>query len=94
VVEVIRERVSLFDARSRAYVEWQTKVLAGFIASTAQTEDGARKLHKAAEGLSMLPSDDTAPVEDPSKPAGPIPAEARVGSFEKLSGFFGGALAH
>lgn len=81
-MEVIRERTSLVDARHRAYIEWQTKVLAGFIASTAQSEKGARALHKAAQSLSMSP--DSQSSDDVSVP----PNEPRVGSYERLSGLF------
>lgn len=89
MVEVIRERTSLADARTRAYVEWQTKAITGFIASTAQSEKGARELHKAAERLSMMPASDGPDGEPVRAPV----AEPRPGSFERLGGFFGGGMA-
>lgn len=86
MVETIRERVSLTQAYARAQIEWQTRILAGFIATTVQSEKAARELQKAAQGLSMLPAEepDAAPQEAPAP---------RAGSFEKLGALFGGGLA-
>lgn len=90
MVEAIRERMSLAQALTRAQVEWQTKVLAGFISSTVQSEKAARELQKAAQGLSMMPDDED--DVDPSL-ASPQAPEPRAGSYEKLAGLFGGGMA-
>lgn len=86
MIEAIRERVSLAQALARAQVEWQTKILAGFLSSTVQSEKAARELHKAAQSLSMLPDDDDASDAAPQAP------EPRAGSYEKLAGLFGGGM--
>ena len=77
-MDVIRERVSVAEAKERSYIEWQTRALASFIASTSMSEKGAKQLMQAAEKLSMLP-----PEESEQKP------EPRKGSFERLGGLFG-----
>jgi hypothetical protein len=87
VVEAIRERVSLAQALTRAQIEWQTKILAGFISSTVQSPKAAKELHQAVQTLTMMPGEDDA---DSSLPA--PTAEPRVGSFEKLAGLFGGGM--
>lgn len=87
MVEAIRERVSLSQALTRAQIEWQTKILAGFISSTVQSPKAAKELHQAVQTLTMMPEDDDT---DPSLQASAV--EPRAGSFEKLAGLFGGGM--
>lgn len=97
-METIRERISVADARQRSYIEWQTKILAGFISSTVQSEKGMHELHKAAMSLSMFSeSENSEPDSSESGKPGtmkPQVIEPRTGSFEKLSGFFRGGSSH
>lgn len=100
IVDVIRERMSMEDTKQRTYIEWQTRALASFMAANAQSEKGAKKMQEAAEKLSILPQDGseqqsrrqapptTEHLEHPERVQAP---QGKQGSFEKLSGIFGGA---
>lgn len=84
MVEAIRERTSIAQALTRAQIEWQTKILAGFIASTAMDAKASRELHKAVSAISMFPEDEETQSSS---------TEPRAGSYEKLSAMFGGGMA-
>ncbi len=104
VSEAIAERRSVEAATERVRIEWQTKVLASFIAQTVDSEKQASALLKAADKLSMhRPPEENArpapPTVSPSAPASdgdattspPVSgASARPGAFERLMAGFGG----
>lgn len=70
ITKVIAQRLDATERLKRAYITWQTKALAGFIAAGSM---GGDQLVKQAQQLSMEPEDD--------KPPEPSP-----GSFERLAG--------
>lgn len=90
-MEVVRERQSLEAARERVYIEWQTKVLAAFIARTVQSEKGASAMLKEAAGLSLFkPPPSPTPPDVVAGSTGPLTeASARPGSYERLVAGFG-----
>jgi len=106
VVEAIRERVSVEQARERVYLEWQTRALASFIAQTVDSPKAAKKLLEAAGHLSLNPDPDAKRSPSPVRPEpvtdvevvrpGEPPDEstvasgARLGSFERLAAGMGG----
>jgi hypothetical protein len=73
--------LSVEDAKSRLYLEWQTRALATFIAATAMSSDGSKELQRAAMNLSIIP-------EEPEETTSPSVIEPLPGSFEKLMGIF------
>lgn len=84
-------------ARERVHIEWQTKVLASFIAQTVQSEKGARELLKEVERLSLFKQPEgeksTRPADSSAGSNGAAPvsgASARPGSYERLMAGFGG----
>ena len=99
-MDVVRERVSLEQARVRVHLEWQTRALCSFLAQTVDSPKAAKKLLEVAGELSLSPQPVTqqsarpvAPVVDvevvragqPPVPGVEIPATARPGSFERLA---------
>jgi len=100
IVDVVRERQSLEQARVRVHLEWQTRALCSFLAQTVDSPKAAKKLLEVAGQLSLTPQPATqqssrpvAPVTDvkvvragqPPDPGVEISAAARPGSFERLA---------
>ena len=104
IVDVVRERVSLEQARVRVHLEWQTRALCSFLAQTVDSPKAAKKLLEVAGQLSLIPQPATQQSARPVAPAGEvdvvragqppdpgveIPATARPGSFERLAAGLG-----
>lgn len=80
VIQAIGERRDGQQDLRLRLVEWQTKILASFMANLAHDEKSAKALLKAARDLRLRAPDPDVPVEDRAPP----------GSFEKLRAGFGG----
>lgn len=51
--EVIAERRSIREATEKSLIEWQTKVLASFFATNAQSRKAAEQITEAANNISI-----------------------------------------
>lgn len=81
ILEAIRHRLTQDEHRKLVLLEWQTKVLSSFIATTAFTDkDGHKVLAEAVEAIHLLPR----PKEQPK------PKEPEPGSYERMMGMLGG----
>jgi hypothetical protein len=80
ITQAIAERRDDTELVKRLYIEWQTKVLAAFIAHTAMDGESAKALSREAAKLRML--------DDEEETAESL--EPQVGSYEALVGGLGG----
>jgi hypothetical protein len=85
VLATVQKRRDAEDRARLAVVEWQTRALASFIASTAFTDKkGHEKLLAEVDKLQLLPREKESP--SPTK-------EPQAGSYERFMGAFGRELS-
>lgn len=80
IIHVLQRTLEIDTRIRRLEIEWQTKVLAAFIAHTVQDEKAAEKLIQAAEKLSL--ADD--PDSEVSLPAADTSGERDARSLEEI----------